>query len=115
MQDSVLNLFDLFSSLDSIDSAEVVNNIVAALSAINTNDATIDALGEMLEYCPILNHVQEVALLVRASLPSMDPLQLIEEAMLSQTQTSKTLTKPSWDTFAKARPIIIKSNAGVFL
>ena len=116
MQNSVINLVDLFASLDALGSTEQVNQIVVALQAMATNDAAMESLSEMLEHMPTLNNTQRVVLLLRFCLPTMPIGMLIDEASLSPvTSSAKSLTKPSWDTFAKARPIIIKSNVGVFM
>ena len=119
MQNSVLNLVDLFSAAEGIDDDVKYLPIVVALEHLRNTPEAISDLADMMEHMPMMTNHQMATLLFNFALSLPDngvigPVDVIEEGSL-QTLTKKTASKPSWDTFAKARPITIKSNVGVFM
>lgn len=119
MQESSLNLVDLFSSAASIDQSDPDSPIVVALNKLLQDEVGLNELAEMLEYMPTTtSDVQLAGLLVSFAINRpgaiQEPIDIIAEASLSTSTVKKAIVKPSWDTFAKAKPIIVKSS-GVFM
>lgn len=118
---NVLNLVDLFSSAPTLEAESESYPLVEALEALMTNDAALQELADMLEHTPsmssfqIFNLLTVAALRVPGTAVSLSDDEIVEHASLNVSKTKKASVKPSWDTFSKARPIIIKSNAGVFM
>lgn len=122
MQESPLiqSLVDLFEAAVGMEEREELSPIIQALENVLNNEGALEELAEMLEHLPIYSNplgATTILLTYAASLPNSgcEGIDLVRETALVNKASKAALLKPSWDTFSKARPIIIKSPNGVFM